>query len=214
MTLSSRVLPVLLAAVLALPACGTDAPVGAAATPADQAAADQAPADQAPADQATGVTRSRSQPARITVEVDGAVTIHWERDGEVRIVTVTPTERAVQLLSVGLEQLQDAGDGAWFRTAFDVVGGYDGPGTYTIAPAEDGAGIHSNAFLIHATVTDPDADPVLTSDNIDEVREFARATVACTVEVTADENSGSLTCPALADEAGDTVSLRMTWRAT
>jgi hypothetical protein len=54
----------------------------------------------------------------------------------------------------------------------------------------------------------------LGSDNVAGALRFDHPSSPCKVELDDDRSSGSLTCPKLGDETGQTVDLHITWRAT
>jgi hypothetical protein len=155
---------------------------------------------------------SRLEPSRVSVTLGGDVDLTWEGDVDLRVVRLTPEERAVHLVSVGLEDAVPAGDGRWLRFAFDLVGGYDGDGTYEI-PAVTGDArdaVSSNAFVVVAETGAADL-VAITPEDVEETLEFTAPRSACVVELTDGERSGSLECPDLAALDGGRVALRVVW---
>jgi hypothetical protein len=184
---------------------------GASPATASPAAPATPPAD---GDQGDEEVSSRLEPAAVSLRTSGAATVDWQEAVGLRIVTVLPEERALRLLSVGIEDFKDLGNGRWVRFAFDLVGAYEGPGEYTI-PAEggpadpnDSAGL-TNTFVHIARPADS-ARP-LAADNIAGADEYTRPLEACAIVIGEDVRSGSLTCPSLADGDGQTISLHLVW---
>ena len=170
---------------------------------------------------------SKSVPSHLKLEVDGEVVLSYDADTPLRIVTIDePGLEQVRFLSVGIETFKKIGDGQ-FRIAFDLVGVYDGPGTYELPkvggddePAADAdadaeeaaeqvAGDLSKPILTYYVMKDAASTPG--ADSIEAAHVFENAQQPCEVEVGRDARSGKLSCPEVADAEGKTVSIEMTW---
>jgi hypothetical protein len=159
---------------------------------------------------------SNAVPVRLDVRASGKTEFRYNKDARVRIVTFRPAKRELSLLSVGIEGFTPLADGSQFRFAFDVTGTYDGPGTFTIRPSSSsplpaGGTDLSNALLMQVRLKDPTAP--LSKDNVSSALKFDKTSKACTVELENDRRSGHLDCPALADETGQIVHMRVRWTA-
>lgn len=184
---------------------------------------------EAPVEDDQSAEPSRSVPAFVSISVSGALAFEWADEVPLQIVTLTPDERAAHLLSVGvLDPVPVSADRAHeqFRFAFDLVGGYDGEGTYTIPAASDDAGqpaappdagatdtsYMSSAFIVFVSLADPGLEDPYVEENFEDIQGFSRALQDCVIEVAQGESSGSLACPELADDDGNTVRLDVEWR--
>ena len=197
------VVVVALLAVLSA-ACGGD--------DADATKTETADAPEAAASAATPAPVVRTLPAQVEVVATGAVAVDYRAATDVTISVFQPGKAEVSLLTVGLAEERRLGNVA-FRTAFDLAGQYVGPDRYTIPAVggATGASSISGALLLTADLEDPNGEVV--EANVTSSRRFDRALEPCAVVVAEDERSGSLTCPKLADAAGEAVDLRMTWAA-
>ena len=177
--------------------------------PTDQ----RAPASESASSAAPGpAPEVRTLAAEVEVVSSGAVAVDYRAATDVTVSVFRPGKTEVSLLTVGLAEERRLGNLA-FRTAFDLAGQYAGPDRYTIpaAGASTGASSISGALLLTADLKDPAGDVV--AANVTRSRRFDRALEPCAVVVEKDERSGSISCPRLADEGGETVDLRMTWNA-
>lgn len=174
--------------------------------------------EPSPGQTATPVS-SRLERAHVEVIVSGSVSFSYDKKRTpVQIVVVRAEQQALKLLSVGLSEYEAAGRDGRFRTAFDLLGVYGGPGSYSLsagaldasAPAAPLQSSSGGAFLQYFKLKDPSGR--FTPEN-SEGREFNQLMEPCSIEVTKGEESGSLTCPKLADLSGAVVSLKMTWQA-
>jgi hypothetical protein len=154
----------------------------------------------------------RTLPAHVEVVSTGAVAVDYREATDVTVSLFQPGKTEVSLLTVGLAKERRLGSLA-FRTAFDLAGQYAGPDRYEIPAvgAAKGATSISNAFLLTAELKDPAGEVV--EANVTSSRRFDRALAPCEVVVARGERSGSISCPRLADASGETVDLRMTWKA-
>jgi len=164
---------------------------------------------------------SRAEPARVTVTVTGDLSLTWEGESELRIVTLTPEEESANIFSVGFEELHTTiTDGERFRWAFDVLGAYNGAGTYMV-PAGGGqgpqpggleTGLRSSAFLLHVTLAEGvDHGPPYTEEELLSATAYDQVLQDCTIIVSDDEATGTVDCPELANNEGHTISMDVTW---
>lgn len=196
-----------LAAVLVLSGCSSAPAVtteGGTPTPAST--------DPAASDTPSFADEQRDEPSRVTVEVTGDVAFTWEAEEMVTVTHVGGPEIPVNLLSAGFlepKRLDDPQNR--FRWAFDLIGAYDGPGTYEFDGEADNQGIRSVAFLIYMRVEDGEAEAVFDMDEVESLKEYREIVRPCTLEVGEEERSGTLTCPELATEDGETVAMTVHW---
>lgn len=174
---------------------------------------------------------SRSIPAHLEVEVDGALSFTYDEEVPLRVVVINdPDVTPIRFLSVGLEELKPLGEGVSFRLAFDLAGLYDGPGRYELPAAGGGPpperldpespdpnaaaeGI-SNVYLTYLERESGDeaGEGTPGPDSIKRANQFENVAEPCTVEVGPEERTGSLECPEVVGAGGETVSIRMEWR--
>jgi hypothetical protein len=177
---------------------------------------DTAQTEPTSADTGPYADASRAEQARVHVRIHGEISFEWERETPLRIVTLTPDAREAHLFSLGIETVVPVSDEfEQFRFAFDLVGGYDGAGSYEIGGSGNGSGagsgLLSTAFVIYLRLIDPDLENPYMIDNYEFWRTYDQVAKPCTLEVTEDEASGTLSCPALEDDEGHAISLEATW---
>lgn len=167
---------------------------------------------------------SRLVDGHLTTDVSGAVEFRFDEDVPLRVVTIdAPEISALTFFSVGIEQFRSVEDGGAFRIAIDLAGTYDGPGEYEI-PAATGAVTTPTvdpenpdpgpavAGLSKVILTwSPDGDPMDNPEAARTAQLFDRATEPCRLRVGSNGESGDLSCPAVANGAGDQVSISMEW---
>ncbi len=144
------------------------------------------------------IVDATSGPGRVSVKVAGAARIDYRGSARVQIVSSGGPNVPVnlRLLSVALVQPQDFGT-LKFTAGFNLYN-YEGNSRATIpslAPSP-AAGLRSTAFLNLVTPTE---------------RRFERPVAPCSVSLRSAGRKGELDCPAIADETGATVSMRMEW---
>jgi hypothetical protein len=171
---------------------------------------------------------SKSVPSHLKVEVEGAVDFTYDDDTDLRIVTIDePGLEQVRFLSVGIETFKKIAGGERFRIAFDLVGVYEGPGSYelpkvggkeeTVEPGSDAEGAAktlasdlSKPILIYYELKEGESSPG--PDSVKRAHQFENAQEPCALKVRREARSGSLSCPEVADAEGKTVSIEMSWR--
>lgn len=151
----------------------------------------------------------------VRMEVTGDETFTWEGEREVLVTRVGGPDLDVNLYSAGFQapqQLEDPQNR--FRWAFDLLNAYDGPGTYEIESTP--GGITSTAFLIYMRVVADKAaeEAVFEWEDVELYKEYRELVQPCALVVEDDAVSGSLTCPELATEDGETVAMSVSWTAT
>jgi len=170
---------------------------------------------------------SKSIASHLKVAVDGAVSFTYDDDTDLRIVTIDePGLEQVRFLSVGIEKFKKIAGGERFRIAFDLVGVYDGAGTYElpkVGGAEETAEPRSDAEGAAASLASDLSKPILIyyelkegesspgPDSVKRAHQFENAQRPCELEVGRQARSGSLHCPEVADAEGKTVSIEMSW---
>jgi hypothetical protein len=143
----------------------------------------------------------------LEIVVEGAESFRFSGAVDLRIVIggLDPNiPENLGFLSVGLLAPVTLEDGRFVRTAFDLLG-YQGAGDYEFGPGakarpgfQPPAGIESNTFVELTELP----NPVVT---------FNQLGAKCTLTLTADARSGSLTCPDVAAETGERISMRTEW---
>jgi hypothetical protein len=152
-------------------------------------------------------------PSKVRVEVAGAHQFVWEGEQFVHFTRAGAPGRSVNLLSAGFESPQplDEDPRQRFRWAFDLREYADAPGTFSLSGVVGGEG--SSAFVIIMRVTDGSKPAVHDWDEVELFEQYQRLEEPCSLELGEQHRSGELRCPALAEEGGKTVSLRVTWSA-
>ncbi len=165
---------------------------------------------------------SKSVPSHLTIDATGDISVHYEADTDLRIVTFDPGARfaAQQLLSVGLEDFKDLPDDAKIRAYVDLVGFGVSAGKYTIPAAAVGkansnpaasGGLETARALSKAYLAYYRFDPE--TKKASSALEFSKVLEPCSLEVGEKARSGELSCSKLADASGKTIELTMKWKA-
>lgn len=187
-----------LVVALVLGACASDSKDGSGAPDVTTSKGDSAP-------------RTETIKAAVKVTVTGAATLSSDATTDLTLSRFEPAKKELSLLTVGLADFARAPDGQRFRTAFDLAGVYDGPGTYEFGASGQGASSLSNAFV--QIVELRDVNGTLDEANVVKALRFDKALDPCKLEVGAGERSGSLVCRRLADSEGAEIAFRLTWKA-
>jgi hypothetical protein len=162
------------------------------------------------------VDQSRQVRAAVSVKATGAAEFDWETEEILQVTRVGGPHIDANLLSVGflLPQKTDEDPKNRFRWAFDLLNAYeDEPGTFEISSqAINPQGLRSLAFLIWMRVKDGSIEQAQDESEVEFLERFGEVRQACTVEIGEDVLSGSMACPELANDEGETVSLKVSWR--
>lgn len=148
--------------------------------------------------------------ARLEISATGGAAVDFAAEVKLTVTSFSPVDREYSLLSVGLTDFVEASGGRRFRTAVDLAGVYDGPGTYEFGTGQSGAAGLSNTFLHLVELRDPDG-PFDESNVVRAIR-FEQPKVTCTMVVDS-RHKGRLDCPRLSAPDGTEIAYRMSWSA-
>lgn len=156
-------------------------------------------------------------PARVRVEATGAANFVWEGEDKMQITRTGGPQYSVNLLSGGFlaPNILPEEPKNRFRWAFDFLSGYaDEPGTFTLTgqPANQ-QGLSDGSLFIWMRVKDGSKEVVYEESELEFMKHFSVLRQPCTLVVGPDERSGSLHCPEVATQEGETVGYRVTWEA-
>lgn len=169
-----------------------------------------------PEPEGTGaVDRSREFPATVTVEGTGAAAFHWEGTQTINFIRVGRADLKVNLLSASVDNPERLPEdpAARFRWGFDLQKVYeDHPGVFTF-DGRTGERARSGVPFVWMRVTDSAAHKPSTFDEGELVflKRFTVLQEPCTVDIGAGEHTGTLRCPAVATEDGETAGFTVTW---
>jgi hypothetical protein len=163
---------------------------------------------------------SRSLGGKLKIKATGpAFSTSIDTEHALRMVTLVSRELPSNgwLLSIGTDDLLDAGNGALTKVAFDLVG-YHGPGEYVIGPSTAGGLSEEELRKQQQKDGKPDFSKSARSDSFivvvrgQDVTNYNVIVKDCTVKVTKLALSGTMKCPALSNTK-DQISLTWSWKA-
>lgn len=158
--------------------------------------------------------RSREFPAQVRVEGTGAAAFTWEGTQTVVLNRLGGLGLRTNLLSAGFLNPEPLPEdrSLRFRWGFDLMGVYaDEPGTFTY-DGKDGPTAGSNLVFVWMKVKDPAKSAVFEEDEVEFLKYFTVLRQPCTVEVGEGERTGTLRCPEVATEDGETAGLTVAWQ--
>ena len=157
--------------------------------------------------------RSREFTGRVRVQGTGAAPFEWEGTQTVILNRVGYPGISVNLLSAGFQFPEPLPEdrALRFRWGFDLKGVYDDrPGVFTFdGVSSPSAG--SNVVFVWMRVKDPSKRAVFEDDEVDFIEYFTVLRQPCTAEVGEGERTGTLRCPEVANEEGETASFTVSW---
>lgn len=212
----ARLLGLAITVVLVATACGGSgnggAPGAESASPLDELAPQE------------GVV-SRVLAGEMELEVSGGVDARFSGPTPINVLTSVGGQAPPEFwqLTVGVlpQHILEVGDGIKVRPAFDLIG-YDGDGSYTIRPADEGglseeelAEVRDNPELLQERQGGflPSGVVFVVSEDDDaEVTNYNALEEPCTVEVSNQGNRGSIECPSVTN-GEDAVAFSWSWNA-
>lgn len=189
--------------------------VGCRAGSGDSEVTESPPSEEPTSQRVDGpVDRSRDIRARIRAQGTGAAVFRWSGEQIVSLIRTGRKEMTVDILSLQALDPEPLPEdrAARFRWGFDLLNTYeDRAGEYTFDSEPGADGKHSAVLFVWMRVKDASKRAVFDMDEVEFLENFTELREPCTLTVGEGERTGTLACPAVANEEGEVAGFTVSW---